>query len=346
MVKTKIITCAGYYGTGSSAVTDLLGEFDNIYYLGDYEFRFIQDPNGLADLEYNIVNNYHRHNSGYALKRFKRNIDIIVRNKFNQTYEKTFNGQFKKLMYEYIEELTAFKFKGYWHQDVIDRGLVFWFVERALDKLLNRVVIPLMRKGRFVEPKSINLLKNEVTYIPYANPQHFYDTTKRYMGKLFDIANIENKEFLMVDQLVPPSNTKKYIQYFDNIKIISIDRDPRDLFCLEKYVWHGGVIPVENIEDFCTWFKITRNHLKNEEDSPEHVLRMKFEDLVYFYEESKERICKFIGLDCEHHTKQFLYFRPNVSVENTRLFNKYPESNAEIRHIEKELHKYCYDFPL
>ena len=51
----KIITCAGYYGTGSSAVTDILGEFDNIHFMGDYEFRFIQDPGGIADLEYNIV---------------------------------------------------------------------------------------------------------------------------------------------------------------------------------------------------------------------------------------------------------------------------------------------------
>ena len=93
MVKTKVITCAGYYGTGSSAITDLLGEFSNVYFVGDYEFRFVQDPGGIADLEYNIVDNYHRHNSGYALKRFKKNIDFLCKNKFNKTYEKTFHGR-------------------------------------------------------------------------------------------------------------------------------------------------------------------------------------------------------------------------------------------------------------
>lgn len=71
----KIVTCAGYYGTGSSAITDILGEFVNIHFLGDYEYRFVQDPGGIADLDYNIVDNYHRHNSGHALKRFRKNID-------------------------------------------------------------------------------------------------------------------------------------------------------------------------------------------------------------------------------------------------------------------------------
>ena len=40
--KTKIITCTGYGGTGSSAITDLLKEFQNVYSYGDVEFRFLQ----------------------------------------------------------------------------------------------------------------------------------------------------------------------------------------------------------------------------------------------------------------------------------------------------------------
>ena len=67
----KFITCASYYGTGSSAITDLVNECDNVHDMGDYEFRFIQDPDGIADLEYNLVENNHRHNSGYALKRYE-----------------------------------------------------------------------------------------------------------------------------------------------------------------------------------------------------------------------------------------------------------------------------------
>ncbi|MBF1106621.1 MAG: hypothetical protein HXL52_06645, partial [Solobacterium sp.] len=54
----KIISCASYYGTGSSAITDFLSEFDNICSMTNYEFRFVQDPDGISDLEYNLVENH------------------------------------------------------------------------------------------------------------------------------------------------------------------------------------------------------------------------------------------------------------------------------------------------
>ena len=49
----KVISCASYHGTGSSAITDFLGEFDNVCSMTNYEFRFVQDPDGISDLEYN-----------------------------------------------------------------------------------------------------------------------------------------------------------------------------------------------------------------------------------------------------------------------------------------------------
>ena len=60
------------YGTGSSAITNYLEEFENCKSLSDYEFRFLYDPDGVSDLEFHIVENHHRHNSGYALKRYEK----------------------------------------------------------------------------------------------------------------------------------------------------------------------------------------------------------------------------------------------------------------------------------
>ena len=51
----KLLTCASYHGTGSSAVTNLIDECDNVHDMGDYEFRFVHDPDGICDLEYNLV---------------------------------------------------------------------------------------------------------------------------------------------------------------------------------------------------------------------------------------------------------------------------------------------------
>jgi hypothetical protein len=342
MVNPKIITCAGYYGTGSSAITDLLGEFSNVHFLGDYEFRFIQDPGGIADLDYNIVENYHRHNSGHALKRYKKNIDFLVGNRFNKTYEKTFNGQFKALTMEYIESLTAFKFKGYWHQDVIDRGFFFWFIERALDKILNRVIVPIIRGRKNIEPISIHLLRNEITYVPYSDKPSFYEKTRAYTSKLFKIANVENKEFVMVDQLVPPSNTEKYLRYFDDLIIFAIDRDPRDIYLLERFVYKGGVVPIENIKDFCTWYRLTREHRKYEHDDPCRVMRLYFEDLIYHYDETIGTICKFLNIDPTLHVAPKSKLIPERSVENTQMWKRHPELSEEMRYIKENLAEYCY----
>ena len=68
----KVITCASYYGTGSSAISDYISEFKGVKSLTDYEFRFAHDPDGLSELEYNLVENFNRHNSGHALKRYKK----------------------------------------------------------------------------------------------------------------------------------------------------------------------------------------------------------------------------------------------------------------------------------
>ena len=63
--KMRFISCASYYGSGSSAITDFVSEFDSVYSFTDEEFRFVQDPDGISDLEYNLVENFNRHNSGH-----------------------------------------------------------------------------------------------------------------------------------------------------------------------------------------------------------------------------------------------------------------------------------------
>ena len=68
----RIVTCVGYYGTGSSAVVDLLKEYNNYSLVGKkyYEIRFVQDPDGISDLYHNVVENNHRHNTSHAIKKF------------------------------------------------------------------------------------------------------------------------------------------------------------------------------------------------------------------------------------------------------------------------------------
>ena len=120
----RIITAAGYYGTGTSAVIDLLKEYDNFSLVGkgDYEIRFVQDPDGIADLYYNIVENNHRHNTSDAIKRFLKYCKYLNGDFYSKRYRKFFGNKFKELTIEYVNKLTQLKTKTWWHTDLIRKG--------------------------------------------------------------------------------------------------------------------------------------------------------------------------------------------------------------------------------
>jgi hypothetical protein len=333
----KIITCAGYHSSGSSAITDLLGEFDNCYSLGNYEFRFIQDPNGISDLDFNLVENNHRLNSSYALKKFKQLVDFYSGNKIIPKYEKYFNNCFKKISYEYIEELTGVKFRGIWSQDIIDKGKLFFYIYGMATVILRFIMRRLTGRGNIKYTVRIN----ETMRI--SNPREkFYDLTRDYIFKLFTVANKYNKEFLIVDQLVPPSNTSRYLKYFYDLKIISVDRDPRDLYLLSKIYWKDNVIPKE-IDDFIEWFKITRSHRKYDQDESNNVLRIRFEELIYEYDDTLKKISVFLGLDLNTHIYKKKFFIPEIAQLNTNVWINHKEYSADVIRIQNELKEFCYE---
>lgn len=334
----RIVTCASYYGTGSSAITDLLSEYDNFKSLGDYEFRFIQDPGGICDLEYNIVENHHRHNSGNALKIYKKNVDFLSGNKFVKKYEPFFNYKWKKYSYDYIDELTEVKYNGYWHQDVINRGSLFYTYKRVLNKILKKTI------WRNNKEKSLNELPNEITLCANPSKEVFLNATRKYIERLFKEANLENKENVMVDQIVPPSNLKRYTRYFNNIKVFVVDRDPRDIYLLEKYIWKGRVIPTESVEIFCDWFINTRKHRETEVYSQDDVMFVQFENLVYNYEQTVKKIENWLGLDSESHIRKKAKFDPKKSIENTRLWRNIKECQNDIMYIEEKLSEYIFSY--
>lgn len=116
----KIITCTGYHGTGSSIITDYLKEFKEIHSTGDFEFRFIQDPNGIADLEDRLLRNNSRLNSDRAIYEYLKLIRILNSNYTNKfwkpsQYKVIFNNKFLKYSEEYIDDLIELKWIGYWH---------------------------------------------------------------------------------------------------------------------------------------------------------------------------------------------------------------------------------------
>ena len=333
----RIITCTGYFGTGSSAITDYISEFVNCKAMTDYEFRFVHDPDGISDLEFALVENHNRHNSGHALKKYKKMVDFLAGNRFIKKYEPFFDYQWKKLSYEYIDALTDFSYKGYWHYDVQERGKLFYIYKRSINKILQKTIWRNKQRG-------LNELPREITLCSFPGEEKFLSLTQEYIDALFRIPNKENKPNIMLDQIVPPSNLVRFLRYFNDIKVFVVERDPRDIFLLTKYVWKSTALPVYDVELFCKWYKYTRAHRDTEIFNSDKVKFLYFESLIYDYENTTKEIKEFLGFTEENHTAPKTLLIPAKSVKNTRLWEQIAGCEKEMAFIEKNLTKYLFDY--
>lgn len=92
----KFITCTGYHGSGSSALTDLITEFDGVTSCGDEEFRFVFDSDGISDLEYHLVWSFERISSARAIDRFLKRVDYHNGTVFGKRYRGIFGKEWEK----------------------------------------------------------------------------------------------------------------------------------------------------------------------------------------------------------------------------------------------------------
>ena len=334
----QIITCVGYYRTGSSAFTDLLSEFSNCGSVGNYEFRFIHDPDGIRDLEYNLIENNNRQNTSNAIKRYIRRAKILNGGIVRKGYSRYLGGAFMRYTMQYIENITELKSEVWWHFDQQDRGAIFNFLDLLISNI-GRVLIPTSRW-------SLLKLMHEKSYYSAIDKDTFYNYTRKYIHDVIGALNKEKYDHIVIDQFLPPSNVNQYLYYFDeNVKVIIVERDPRDIFILEKDKYKWGNIPCKDVADFCKWYKLTRRHRDFEMWDTDRVFFIYFEDLVYKYEETKSKLSNFVGMSLDDHLLPKTKFIPDISIGGTNLKLKYPQYAEEIAVIEQELERYLYPFP-
>ena len=329
----RIITCAGFYRTGSSAISDFFSEFDNCKSLGDVEFRFVQDPDGISDLEYNLVENPHRHNSSNSIKRFIKISKFNNGGPFSKRYSRYFGKNYKTLTEKYVQNISSLICRAWWHVDQINKGRAVYLFDRIVSK-----VSSLFSKYRENLSPSCH---NELAYYSNVSEEEFLKYTKEYTDDLFSCVS-KGSDFLLADQLVPPTNIDRYLRYFKDIKVIVVDRDPRDLFYIENKFYRWGIIPHRNVVEFCKWFRITREQALKTKSSK--ALYLRFEDFVFNYEKTSKIIMDFVGISCEQHVRPLSFFDPEKSKRSIGLYKNDNRFKSQIEYIEKELKEYCYGF--
>ena len=318
-----IVIPTGYMNSGSSAITDLLSELENYSNIGkSQEFIFMHCPDGILELEKNLLNPVSHLISKECLKRFR---DMMLKlydlEGWWPSYYKTYISEhFMDYVDEYINELVDHKFDGFWYMDEIP-------VKRSL---YTRI------KNKLNKTKKVNEM-----YLAYPSEEKFYIESKKFINKIINSLNKDNKENIIIDQLLLPYNLDALQRYFDDSKMIIVERDPRDVFILNKKSYSTVPFPKDALE-FTKVYKNMRKMAGNK--TTDKILRVKFEDLVYKYEETLEIIYKFLNVDSKKHINKKTKFVPEKSINNTQLFRIY-ENKEEMKIIEQELKEYLYDFP-
>lgn len=339
-----IITCASYYATGSSAVTDLFREFANCSSVDNYEYRFIHDPDGLRDLEYNLIENNNRHNTSAAIKRFLKFMKYLSGNPVRKGYSRSIKrGSFYLLSKEFVSNITELQTHTWWHYDRIQKGPLFVYMDSAISKFLTLIQ---GKHARISKRYCLLDFTNEQSYFSAIDRESFYRLAREYVAKFVDLINQDHADYVVIDQLLPPSNVDQYLNYFDDdIRVFVVDRDPRDLYVYTKVYIREKVIPIDDVKEFCKWYEITRRHRKTEVYDPQKVCFLHFEDLVYRYEETRDRLVAFVGMDKKDHIHPLTSFKPYVSIRNTNLQARFPQYRDDLAYIERTLPEYLYAFP-
>ena len=338
MIKNVVVT--GYNGSGASALKCLLCEYNNCKSISNYEHIVFYTPNGLFDLENKLLLRNNQSRSDEALKSFENEMYKLWSNDFNWCggYKTMFGDEFKNNYETYIKELTQFEINGSWSYDLIKTKYSFGkIIKDSIKTLINKRVDNF---GKIIVKNGDNKI-----YCSLVNQEEFYKHSKKFVDNYLNMFNKGNNTFIF-DHLLKPYDIDLVDKYFNgDFRMIIVERDVRDIFLYGKYMMprkNGSYSKYpKDPKKFVEFWKRLKQIEKNKGNNKK-VLRIYFEDLVYDYNNTINKIEKFLELNTNDHTRKNLFDLEHAK-ESTKLYLKNEDWKKEIKIIEEELKDYCYN---
>lgn len=338
-MRNNIIVPVGYMGSGSSAITDLIAEFNGYEAkAGTFEYVFLHCPNGLFDLEDKLLISNNTLRSDEALHSFYNTMKQLYDKKYWWVghYKNIVGKDFLPVTKDFVDSLIQCKPNFYWYnQENVNTKMFF---KLMLNKIVSTITL---NQVKLKKP----LLYPEI-WLSYVKPEEFYTNARKYLSKVFDMMGV-NQNHIILDQLLLPQNVHRIDNYFEsNMKAFVVERDPRDVFIINKYIWAKRNEPIPfstDVDEFCRQYRLLREMEKH--STSDKVMYVKFEDLIYKYDDTVQSIIEFLGLTSTDHIRKKSKFNPEISINNTQLFMANEEYEAEGKIIADSLPEYIYDFP-
>ena len=344
----KSVAVTGYFATGSGAIINLLQEYSSIDDggLSSFEHLFLYDIDGVFDTVDRLLNFNSLFNSNAIINHFRAEMLKLNNNDFGWFggYKYKCGNGFIDLVETFINEITEYHFDANWY-GIMEREKIS--IDRVVKDLGATIV-----KGRRINHhfgRKTAYSKNNKYEFSFASEVILKKATKRLVNDYIKLLYKDNNKIALLNHLITPQDAKRMPDYLpDDLYLIIVDRDVRDLFFHNKYIWDGlwgrsmHIFPNEPYEFV--------NHMKKyraTEQMVNHkrILKVQFEDLVYNYEKTVKTIEDFLGISPSDHINEKKFFDPEKSIKNTQLFELKPEWKEEVKIIEQKLPELIYDFP-
>ena len=330
-----IISTCSFGSTGSSVITDYLKEFDGLHVMDDTELTWISAVDGIIDLDYHLNNPHNR--TGDSIKAIERYKSLCE--KKMPSFEKCgiSRSVFEKSLDEFLASIIMTSWK--WNTKPLKE-----------EPLWRRLVIKVLNKTKYIHKWE---LKNKRQWegFPYKDvyfsvkPKNFDVAVKKHIKDVLYAFGAKENEHLVFDQLFPGNNPQSCFKYFDDPYAIVVDRDPRDVYVFGRTVLlkgiPGHIMPLNDVKDFVIYYRALRDNQPYKEKN-DRILCLRFEDLVYHYDETTKKLRDFLHLGDNPNPKSI--FDPSISMANTQVWKRYPEFQKDIEYIENELKEYLFDF--
>lgn len=336
MGQIKYVCVSGFFGSGSSAVVDLLKEFKG-YYECSAEIRVIKDPYGIVQLENSLVNQWELINSTAAITDFLQLCKICARKRggpFSRAglgYSESITPKFYQYAEEYVGELSDYTYDGEYYYHKFKKPYYRYVTDRILFGI------------EYYSKRKIRTTSRNSSKCYYAHPsqERFNRATQAFFSKIFANKFEEGFSTIILDQAISPNNTSVVHRYLEDAKMIIVDRDPRDMF-IDDYLYAAyyekDFFSSEAGKKYALRQRALRESLpKNDDD----ILVIKFESLINDYENTVQSIIAFLSLESTTHVLKGKYLIPDKSRKNIGIWRNYPECKDAIQSIENELPDYC-----
>ncbi len=308
----KILIISGFGWSGSGLLIDILSS-TNKWKRFPLEFRLIKDKGGFLDLMNSSKDFSRPFNYSIELENFEKLCAVLGRSngvKFGMNYDKLTNNQFSKEANFFINRL---KIKYYYSDAFVFQYKNSLFLDLCW-KISRKLKIRRRLKKRYI-PLSIAEFKSEVF-------------------KFFDNLFIMNDEKqIILDQAVDAGDESTMYEFSDKFMMITVDRDPRDIFV--DYV--NSLDVLFDVDSFIELFKITRKSVTMDN---KNILRLRFENLINNSEVELERVFEFLDISDIEIKDKIRMYNFSRSRSNIGIHKDFWDKSA-IRKIELNLSEYC-----